>query len=186
MSSAAQAATVAYAGTGSLGDVGGPGSVGGFTYAGGGATTDWVVGAQPGVWTNAVTTPASYWVLRGDPTTTADVDFEYSFDLTGYDLATVSVDIQWSVDNSGNIDLNGVFQTLAYSNYTALQSVTMVGPTHFNAGLNTLTFKTAGDGATDGMRAAVTVTADVSAVPIPATLPLLLGAVGLLALRRRG
>ena len=48
----AHAAILTQGGTGTLGG-------GGFTFLGGGATTDWD-NTRPGVWTNAVTDPASF------------------------------------------------------------------------------------------------------------------------------
>lgn len=169
----AHAATVATGGTGSLG-------AGGITFLGGGATTDWV--GEPGVWDHTATTPASYWVrLDGTAST-----FVFDFDLTGYDLSTVSVDLKWAVDNTGVVNLNGVFKALVGAgNYTALSSLLIVGPGDFIAGANTLSFDATGDGTTDGFRAAVTVTAELSDVPVPGALPLLLGGVAAIGLARR-
>lgn len=170
------ASTVIYsAGTG---DNAGPG---GILFAGGGATTVWD-SSRPGVWTTATTTPASDWVYLDGISST----FEYNFDLTGYDLSSVSVEIEWSVDNSGTIDLNTTNVRGPYTDYTSLDTFTITGPAGFNAGSNTLSFFATGDGRTDGFRAAIEVSGDlISAVPVPATLPLLLGAVAIAAGRRK-
>lgn len=165
---------------------GGAGSLGagGITFLGGGATTDWV--AEPSVWDDAATTPASYWLhLDGTAGT-----FVFDFDLAGYDLSTVAVDVRWAVDNLGAVNLNGVFQSLAGAgNYTALSSLPIVVPDDFIAGANTLLFDAIGDGITDWFRVVVTVTAVtaelVADVPVPGALPLLLGGVAAIGLARR-
>ncbi|KMK68713.1 PEP-CTERM domain protein [Puniceibacterium sp. IMCC21224] len=169
----AHAAVVKYGGTGSLG-------AGNITFEGGGATTDWD-SSRPGVWTDAVTDPASDWVhLDGTAGT-----FVFEFDLSGYDLSTASVQVDWSADNIGVAYLNGNDVTGEYTDYTAISSFTLDDDALFASGANLMRFVVTGDGRTDGFRAAIAVTADLAAVPLPASLPLLLGGLVLVGARRR-
>lgn len=170
---ASHAAIVAEGGTGSAG-------AGGITFANGDATSDW--SGQPGVWVTTPTTPASFWVRT--KTSDAANTYKFEFDLTGFKLSTVEMVVNWSVDNTGTVDLNGTQVRSDYTNFRSLDRFVVDSSGPFLGGLNTLSFFQSGDQRTDGIRASVSVTA--TPVPLPAGLPLLaLGLAGLGILRAR-
>ncbi|MEO0484800.1 MAG: VPLPA-CTERM sorting domain-containing protein [Pseudomonadota bacterium] len=170
------AATVAVGGTGTTG-------AGGITFFNGSPTTDFV--GQPSVWTNAAMIEAATWVQSGGGATNV---FRFDFDLTGFDISTASITVDWAIDNEGTLDLNGSqIDAIAFGGaaYSTVHSVTVSNPSAFLAGQNTLLFNHAGDQASDGLRAAVRVTADTAPVPLPASGLLLVAALGGAALLRR-
>lgn len=125
------------------------------------------------------------------------VTYTLSFDLTGYDLSTVSISGLWGADNYGTIMLNGGAISVIPFGLDAFQSLTAYSGAGglLLGGLNTLEFVISngnpGDPNEDpgptAFRATALVTADLAAVPLPAGLPMLLGALGLMgfAARRR-
>ena len=144
------------------------------------------------------------WVWVGDTETTDIATFEFTFDLTGLDLTSVVLQLDWSVDNFGWVELDGGDGDIGTSddvatlpdvtgNFSSIDSVTLTGASNFQPGENTLTFylrdrffDTAGDGGQAAFTAAVSVTA--TPIPLPASLPLVVGgiaALGLLRARRK-
>jgi len=176
LATGAHAATIATGGTGSTG-------AGGITFADGSATTDWV--GFPGAWTTAAMIEDAIWVRDGAGSSSS---YKFEFDLSGYDLSTVVMSVDWAVDNSGNVTLNGSHvDTIASggSAYSSIHSFSVGAAGSFVAGLNTLFFNQSGDNTTDGLRAAVRVTGDLSPVPLPAGGLLLISGLGAIAAMRR-
>ena len=182
---AAQAATVAY-GTTQADGSGGINPVGGTSMA----------SFLPGFFSAETTTPASEWVwvdLPGVANDLQDVDaavFEFTFDLTGYDLSTVELAGRWGVDNYGEIFLNGtsiggLLSQLDMSNFTTLHDYGTVDDGLFLSGVNVLQFSVNDAGGQAGFRATAVVTADLAAVPLPAGAALLGLGLGALAFGRR-
>ncbi|MEP5758378.1 MAG: VPLPA-CTERM sorting domain-containing protein [Litoreibacter sp.] len=128
------------------------------------------------------TTPSSDWVWSGDINSVDIAVYEFEFDLTGFDLTTASISGLWGVDNTGTISLNGnqiaTLNDFVIGNFANLTSYGTSTDTFFNAGLNTLRFDLNDLGGQAAFRATGTVTADVSAVPLPASALLLLGGLG--------
>ena len=106
----AQAATVA---TGStlVGDAGGIDAVG----------PNDSIASNNAAYSNEVTTPDSEWVWIGNINTVNAANFEFSFDLTGFDVATAALEGVWGSDNVGSISLNGtlIAQLLGNSKATS-------------------------------------------------------------------
>ncbi|RYG44247.1 hypothetical protein EON79_15300, partial [bacterium] len=162
----------------------------GFGLATGVADPNWTVdgnlakvsAANP-AWTggNAVIAAGAQWInIAGNP----DAEeiggnnlFETTFDLTGYDPATASLNVFWSSDNGSVLKLNGVeISSIAgfdgtNRSYQTNKSVTITSG--FLAGTNVLSFdvRNGGDDTTSngpiGLIAAVDGT--VNAVPEPAS-----------------
>ena len=118
-------------------------------------------------------------------------NFSTTFNLTGFNPATAAISGLWGTDNQGiDILLNG--HSLGISllgviveNFNTLHTFN-IGSGFFQAGLNTLTFVVQNNGGPGAFRAELSGT--VSAVPIPAALPLFasgLAAFGVFARRRR-
>jgi len=141
-------------------------------YAGGEGFSNWV------------------WDANGDNTVTYTV----TFNLTSFQIASAVLSGLWGVDNIGTVLLNGVqISELTYG-VGAFASLTSYGSSNdgeFMTGVNTLQFVALNDiSDTNGGPGPVAfrATVNVSAIPVPAALPLLAGAVGLLgfgAARRR-
>lgn len=189
LASAAYAATVGSAATGST-------SVGGFVMNGGQAMVDVSNGAYTSV--PGDTSPESTWVWNeaGGQSDNITNTFVWTFDLTGYDLTTAVLAGLWGVDNFGTASLNGNvigaidFGTAAFNTLDVVADGT--GTPVFLAGINTLSFSAtngypsgSGDPGPGAFRTGVTVTADVSPVPLPAAGLLLIGALGGLGVMRR-
>jgi len=148
---------------------------------------------------------ASDWVWVGNTDTNDTAEFEFKFDLSGLDLTTVSLELDWSVDNFGWVELNSGDETMGTSddvailtdatgNFESIHSVTLTGPDNFVQGENTLTFylrdRFFDDESEDGGQAAFTAAVSVTAtpIPVPASFPLVVGgvaALGVLRARRR-
>jgi hypothetical protein len=100
----------------------------------------WPVAA--GVW--LLNGPDSKWIApQADQSTgnaEGDYVYETTFDLTGYDLKTISLVGQWAVDNSGtDIVLNGTSLGLTTPGFNAFTPFTITSG--FLPGKNTLDFK---------------------------------------------
>jgi hypothetical protein len=77
--------------------------------------------------------------------------YRTTFDLTGYDPATLKIDGKWAADNSGtDIRLNGVSLGLTAGGYSPLTPFTIQGG--FVAGKNTLEFEILDGGCPNGLR----------------------------------
>lgn len=173
------AATVAIGGTGSTG-------AGGFTLASG-----TIVNVSNAAYFNGATTPASNWVWESSRNS-SPLQFLFKFSLSAFQLASATLSGLWGVDNTGEVKLNGTtissLPNVVSSNFTALTAFSATSSL-FTSGLNTLSFDVANFGVNNpaAFRASVEVTA-VAAVPLPATLPLMGGAVmalGVVAKRRK-
>tara|TARA_R110002073_G_scaffold36800_2_gene106995 strand:+ start:316 stop:939 length:624 start_codon:yes stop_codon:yes gene_type:complete len=181
---AAQAALIGSYGTGSTGSV-----------VGGTLSHDnlFVYDTNNGAYFQGATTPASNWVWGVDPDQDATINFTFSFDLTGYDLNTVSLTGLWGADNFGSVSLNGnavsslPATTPKYTNFRTLTAYTASDVNFFNQGINNLVYSITNDGGPGAFRAAGELFADTSGpniapspVPAPASAMLvLLGLAGL-------
>ena len=177
VASSAQASTVASFGTGSTGSV-----VGG-TVVSSAALSD----TNNGAYFQGATSPASNWVWQNTPDEFASLTYTFSFDLSGYNLNTASLDGLWGIDNIGTVELNGnllsSLPNVVVGNFNVLTAYGSSIASEFNQGINSLVFSVANQGGPGAFRASGTVTA--SPVPVPAAGFLLVGALGGLGLMRR-
>ncbi len=98
----------------------------------------------------------------------APYSFYRTFDLTGYNLAAVTLSGAWAIDDAGTLNLNGhQIASLGGGNTGALNSFSIAAGSPFlNPGLNTLSITiTSDDQSLEGVR----FEGSVSTVPIPAT-----------------
>ncbi len=115
--------------------------------------------------------PTSDWIARDANAArqgTAPYTFTRTFDLTGYDLATVSLAGQWGVDDTGTLAVNGHMIDTETDGWNRFTPFVVAGAGGFlNQGLNTLTMTiTASDNNIDGVRldALLTTSAGLAAV----------------------
>lgn len=132
--------------------------------------------------------PNSAWISRDASTQYNDENiYDFTFDLTGYDLSTVSMSGLWSIDDIGTLNLNGtVISSLGVGGWNALHPFSVSDTSLYNQGLNTLSIDiTWADNAKDAVRLEGSVSG--TQVPEPTSLVLWagLGAMGLIAARRR-
>lgn len=183
---AADAAVVAIGGTGSSG-------AGNFTLTSSGVSTDTGNSAYFNGPTVVAGTPiASSWVWpQIDGGFAPNAVYEFVFDLTGFNLASATLEGLWGVDNFGSVSLNGnlldALPNVDVTNFNILHAFSNTVDTFFNAGVNVLRF-TLGNTEDQGFnpaafRAAVLVTA-TSEVPLPASLPLFLAGLGAFSFAR--
>ncbi|MBT1449335.1 hypothetical protein KJ365_00450 [Glaciecola sp. XM2] len=144
-----------------------------------------VVDVANGAYFSGATSPASGWVWAENADQFDDLQFTFTFDLTGYDAATADLSGLWGIDNVGTVALNGtVLSSLpdvitANFNYlTAFSADSTSGL--FLAGVNVLSFDVGNRGGPGGFRASVEVNAQ--AVSEPSVLVLL--GLSFLAIRR--
>ncbi|WP_162798596.1 VPLPA-CTERM sorting domain-containing protein [Sulfitobacter sp. SK012] len=189
-STSAMAATVGTAATGS-------GSVGGFVMNGGQAMVDVSNGAYTSV--PGDTSPESTWVWDTAANQIEQTNtFVWTFDLSGYDSSTAVLSGLWGVDNYGTASLNGSLISQIDFGFAAFEFplAAVVGATStpvFLAGMNELSFsvtngfqvQTTANAGPGAFRAGVEVTAELTPVPLPAALPLLLAGLGGLGMMRR-
>lgn len=97
------------------------------------------------------------------------LDYLVSFDLTGFDPATVSLSGKWSTDNLGNnIFVNGTATGNTSSGFGSLSSFTI--NSGFIAGVNTLDFKWSNQGGPGGILVEFnSATGTASGVPEPSS-----------------
>jgi hypothetical protein len=133
--------------------------------------------------------PGSSWIAPNpDSSNNGNFTLTYSFDLTGYNLASaVFAGTQWSIDDSGFVALNGhVLDTQGNGQWGNFHSFT-AALADLLPGVNTLTMTvTSSDDFLEAARLEGTLT--VSQTPIPAALPLFasaLAGIGFLGWRRR-
>jgi len=99
------------------------------------------------------------------------LDYQTTFDLTGYDPSTVTLTGQWSTDNIGSdILINGVSTGNTSADFTNWYSFTI--SSGFVAGVNTLDFNWTNQGGPGALRVEFTsLTGDPSASSPPASAP---------------
>ena len=163
-------------------------------------TTDnlWIYDYNNAAYFQGATTPASNWVWGVDPGQDATINFTFSFDLTGYDLNTVSLSGLWGVDNYGSVALNGNLVsalpavTPKYTNFRTLTAYSTSEVSYFNQGMNSLVYSATNDGGPGAFRAAGEVFADFApappqpaSVPAPASLMLVLAGLAGFGARKR-
>jgi len=109
----------------------------------------------------------------------APYTYRTTFDLTGLDPSTASIDLTWFVDDWGVIALDGVVQSGNGGGHRVLNA-------GFVAGVNTLDFVTFNGGGPGGISVQInSASADEAEAPEPGTIALLgLGLSGLVLARR--
>ena len=184
LGSSAHAATIASFGTGSTGSV-----VNG-TVTSSEALSD----TNNSLYFQGVTTPASDWVWATTSDEFLSLTYTFEFDLTGYDLTTVSLDGFWGIDNIGTVVLNDDHElsnlpNVVIGNFNVLTGFGSDNSNEFNQGMNSLVFSVSNQGGPGAFRAAGAITgelADTAPVPLPAAgWMLIAGLGGLAAMRHR-
>jgi hypothetical protein len=124
--------------------------------------------------------PNSDWVARNANVANngpAPYTFYRTFDLTGYDLATVSIAGSWTIDDVGTLSLNGnQISTLGVGQWNTLNPFSVAAGSPFlNQGLNTLAITmTVADQSLDAVRLEGTLTG-LPSTPPPKTVNLATG-----------
>lgn len=149
-----------------------------------------------GPYYNGSTDPAAQWVWAApeDPLLSQALQFVFSFTLTAQELARATLSGVWAVDNEGDVRLNGnMIDQLLGDNSASFNQLHDLSDNGFlQVGLNTLTFDVRNLGGDPSslnpaaLLAAVNVV--VAPVPLPASLPLLGGALaafGFVSARRK-
>jgi hypothetical protein len=117
-------------------------------------------------------------------------DYRTTFNLTGFNLSTVTISGGWSTDNNGvDILINGVSMGLTTpSNQFSSGLAAFAISSNFIGGVNTLDFLVGNDAdIATGLRVELSGSGDLLAAPLPAALPLFaagLGVIGLIGWRR--
>jgi hypothetical protein len=121
--------------------------------------------------------PNSDWIARNANVTDngpATYTFYRTFNLSGYDLSTVSLSGAWAIDDGGHLNLNGtqLGAELNPGNWTALNPFSVAtGSPLFNQGLNTLSITLdQSDQFLEGVRLEGLVTGTQVTIPEPTTL----------------
>ncbi len=189
MLSGAQAATISGLDNTGLGTIGSadPNYVltGGTAYVSGTINPAWTANNSTSSWI----TPFVDANTSADPGINGTYEYKLTFDLTGFDATTASFSGRLSADNGATISLNGVAIPTGSIGFGAFTPFSVA--TGFVTGVNTLSFLVTNfaqnGGNPTGLRVEFT-TSDVSAtsdVPVPAALPLLASALGIMGVVRR-
>jgi len=154
-----------------------------------------VAAALPSIFTPVVTSHGAYiansasssWINL--PGGNSSATYQTTFDLTGYDVSSASLNLNIAVDNSiSDVLINGVSTgfSIAYG-YPAFQSWhNLAISNNFLEGLNTLQFLAVNSGGPGAFRVEASGDADIAKVSEPGTLALFgLGLVGLSLTRKR-
>lgn len=135
-------------------------------YVADSATSRWISHSKTGSPGNGITT------------------FRLTFDLSGLDAGTAVITGKNAADNGGRIYLNGVDTGVSLGSYSSLVAFTI--GSGFKAGINTLDFAVEDSGPPLGLRIdSLQGTAQIAAVPVPASLLLLAPALAVLGASRR-
>lgn len=156
-----------------------------------------VVNSSDGDWYggwvgNATATPSSDWIAY-DPSNCCDNGlgiYTRTFNLTGYNLSTVSISGSWTLDDSGILILNGkTIGTLGSGNWGSMNAFSDSTSTDFNQGVNTLEIEiNSSDVYLEGVNLSGSLTGSQSGVvPEPSNIAMVLiaGFAVLLVLARR-
>ena len=137
--------------------------------------------------------PASDWIaLNANVTNNGPAPYTFSrtFDLTGYDVSTASLNGAWTIDDGGTISLNGnVLDSQGSGGWGSLHGISAANSL-FLPGLNTLSITlTDSDQFLEAVRMEGSVNVSPAAVPEPGSVALLVGlgitGAGFLARRRK-
>jgi len=141
---------------------------------------------------NATATPASDWIAyNGDNCCDNGLGtYTRTFNLTGYNLSTVSISGSWTLDDSGILVLNGkTIGVLGDGNWGTMNAFSDSTSTDFNQGVNTLQIEiTDTDNFLEGVNLSGTLTGtQTGVVPEPSNVAvaLIAGFAALLVLARR-
>lgn len=132
----------------------------------------------------------SDWVW-GSGGVNSSASFEFTFDMTGFDVTTASLSGLLVVDNEATVSLNGTvidsFLGAVTSHFETTNAYGTTDTSLFNTGVNVLTYDVNDLGGLWGLRANVEVTADMalSDIPLPAGAPLMIGGLALLGWMRK-
>jgi len=131
--------------------------------------------------------PNSDWIARNAGTPNNGLGtYTRTFDLTGFDLSSVSIAGSWAIDDIGTLSLNGhEISSLLAPGPSAWATLTpfsvAAGSPFLNQGLNTLTITiTASDNSLEGVRLEGALSETTTAVPEPSAM--LLAGLGLLGM----
>jgi len=112
-----------------------------------------VVSSPAGTWLANNTDSKWIWQTSTGAPTNVTRTFRQTFDLSGFDLASIIISGRWSADNFGDdILINGVSTAQTAGGFTSWYGFS-VSNTHLVAGLNTVDFVVRDVGVISGFRA---------------------------------
>ncbi len=138
-----------------------------------GVSSVFIENSNPGVWI-APDTTAQYI----GPDSLYTLDYDVSFDLTGYDPNSVVINGKWSADNVGNnITVNGHSTGDTAQGFSGFTSFTL--NSGFKSGVNTIDFSWTNQGGPGGLLVEFTSISGNAASSTPEPSTLAIGALGL-------